>query len=110
MQVAEFVGVVPPALGFGALFLDHRYLAPGALLGEPDDPQQVCAHPAVGSPSREQLGVTHPPGLEHAAVLPIATAAVTALRHVVPSYDPHATHSTKGERNRQIEGEIHPNG
>jgi Alanine racemase, N-terminal domain len=108
MQLTEVVGVVPPTLELGALFVDHRRLAPGALLCEPNDSQQVCAAPAVRHCSNEQERVAYRPCLEHVAVFGIAAAAITALRHLSASNDPHATHSTKGGRDHQIEAKSTP--
>lgn len=108
VQLAEFVGVVPPAFGLGAILLDHRRLAPGALFHLPDDPQQVRTFPAVRTPAYEQDRAAHNPCLEHAAVLSVAAAAITALRYLPAPCHPHGTQSTKGEADRQIEGESPP--
>jgi hypothetical protein len=110
VELTKGVGVIPPAFELGALLLNERRGAPGALLGEPDNPQQMCASPAVGSSFGEEARVAHPTRLEHAAVFGIATAAVATLRLALPSCHPHATNSTKSERNSQIEGKVHPNG
>jgi hypothetical protein len=103
MKLTEGVGVISPAFELGALLLDQRRRAPRALLGEPDNPQEMCAGPAVCPSFGEEARVAHPARLEHAAVLSIATAAVATLRLALPSFHPHATNLTKGERNSQIE-------
>ena len=93
------------------LLLDHRRLAPGALLGEPGDPQQMGARAAVGSPAGEQPLVGHPAGVEHAAILCVATAAVTAFRRdrLLPrSPTPHTLRRVSGSPDRGIQ--VPPNG
>ena len=78
------------------------HLAPGAVLGDAGDPQEVRAREAERAPAHEQLRIGHPARRRHAAILGIVAAAVAAVRHDLPPQFPHAPHSTKGEPDRQI--------
>ena len=71
------------------LLVDHRRLAPGAVLGEPRDPEQMGAREAVACRRRPAAAtsVTQPVS-SHAAVLGVVAAAVAALRHDLPSPAP----------------------
>ena len=102
MEITERVCEMTPPFGIGAFFLDQRRLAPGAQLGQPGDTEQMRARAAVVPAPRKHARIAHPTDVEHAAVLRIASTAVTTLRRALSLPHPHTSHSTKGDRDRQF--------
>ena len=96
------VGEIRPPGRLSKRFVAHRGLTPCALLIEAGNPEQVGTWAAVHPTTGNNVCVDDPAVLDHVAVLRVPTAAVAAFRHAASPPRPHASHSTKGEANRQI--------